>query len=277
MSVSVQYEHQQLRASTSSSGLRRESTRANVAAGSLAPPQPGHVERAELDLSRRRRPTQTKRGIITNVACQPCQRRKYKCDGQRLVCTPCLVRRRSDCVYDATADKRRTTALKARIQHLSKQAEDLEDIVRGIAAASDPGVAFATVRQLVAEGFAQAADTDGALATNGATANGSTALYMYAPSIDETFVNHVDPGGVSFSPWQFQVQNEPLEFVQSDYENTPIEFSGHYWPSDDQTNFGFQPTAQETQGDEYKATAGSEHASQDSELWQSESVFFDAE
>lgn len=172
------------------------------------------------------------------------------------MCTPCLARRRSDCVYDATADKRRTTALKARIQHLSKQAEDLEDIVRGIAAASDPGVAFATVRQLVAEGFAQAADvactfrqehsgggeeeeeeasqwncqTDGALATNGATANGSTALYMYAPSIDETFVNHVDPGGVSFSPWQFQVQNEPLEFVQSDYENTPIEvsISGQY-------------------------------------------------
>lgn len=169
------------------------------------------------------------------------------------MCTPCLGKRRSDCVYDATADKRRTTALKARIQHLSKQAEDLEDIIRGIAAASDPGVAFATVRQLVAEGFAQAADvagtfrqehsggeegqasqwncqTDGALATNGATANGPTALCMYAPSIDETFVNHVDPGGVSFSPWQFQVQNEPLEFVQSDYENTPTEvsISGQY-------------------------------------------------
>ncbi|KAH7053501.1 hypothetical protein B0J12DRAFT_698679 [Macrophomina phaseolina] len=214
----------------------------------LPPPPPGTRGRPEPGLSRRPKSTQSKRSIITHVACQPCQRRKHKCDGQRPVCTSCLAKSRDDCAYDATGDQRRTTALKTRIQDLRRQAEDLKDIVRGIVAAPDHEAAFATARMLVAEGFTHTADIANAFRTEQANEESVSeqrdwahdvfladslvvahppALYSYPTTSDPAMANatfqHDGAGGMPFPPLSFQRQEEPLELIQSDYENMPIE------------------------------------------------------
>ncbi|KAF2401527.1 hypothetical protein EJ06DRAFT_394998 [Trichodelitschia bisporula] len=60
-----------------------------------------------------------KRNKVTAVACQPCQTRKSKCDGGRPVCSACVSKGRTDCVYDTASDQRRTVALKQRIEELT--------------------------------------------------------------------------------------------------------------------------------------------------------------
>ncbi|KAH7057264.1 hypothetical protein B0J12DRAFT_697136 [Macrophomina phaseolina] len=255
MSVSIRPRHQQQQQppqqaqSPSRHGHLRPIAAVEGGEPALPPPPPsGPLGRPEPDLSRRRKSTHAKRSIITHVACQPCQRRKHKCDGQRPICTPCLARNRGDCAYDAAGDQRRTTALKTRIQDLSRQAEDLKTIVRGIAAAPDRDAAFATARLLAAEGFAQAADVANAFRLEqaheetaseqrdwagdtflaaGAVEADPAASYSYHSASEAAMLNaafqHTGAGDISFPPWPSQTQSESLALAQSDYENTPIE------------------------------------------------------
>ncbi|OJD37374.1 fungal specific transcription factor domain-containing protein [Diplodia corticola] len=123
--------------------------------GVQAPPHPA--------ANRRRQSAQAKRKTVVAVACQPCQRRKHKCDGERPTCTPCLARNRSDCAYDAEGDQRRTSALKGRIETLSRQVDDLKDIVTAIAVDPAPQRACETARQLAADGFLNTAQAAHAL------------------------------------------------------------------------------------------------------------------
>ncbi|KKY22046.1 putative nitrogen assimilation transcription factor [Diplodia seriata] len=114
---------------------------------------------------RRRQHTQARRNTVVAVACQPCQRRKHKCDGERPTCKPCLARNRSDCAYDSDGDQRRTSALKSRIETLSRQVQDLQDILTGIAVDPNSHQACATARQLADDGFLNTAQVAHTLRT----------------------------------------------------------------------------------------------------------------
>ncbi|KAE9973306.1 hypothetical protein BLS_003645 [Venturia inaequalis] len=71
-----------------------------------------------------------KRAKVTAVACQPCQKRKSKCDGQRPICSACNTKRtETDCHYDSAGDQRRTTSLKERIDAGERENEDLKTII----------------------------------------------------------------------------------------------------------------------------------------------------
>ncbi|KAH7063236.1 hypothetical protein B0J12DRAFT_162812 [Macrophomina phaseolina] len=94
-----------------------------------------------------------KRSNVTSVACEPCQRRKQKCDGKRPVCSRCLGRTRHECIYDAGADQRRTTALKGQIQELQQRCDELKDIICSIGAAPNAGAAIAVAHHLAANNF----------------------------------------------------------------------------------------------------------------------------
>ena len=58
------------------------------------------------------RPTYSKRGKITIVACVNCRRRKTKCDGQRPQCSQCKARDGTQCHYDMNEEQRRLTYLR---------------------------------------------------------------------------------------------------------------------------------------------------------------------
>lgn len=143
-----------------------------AAAGGSGP----FARRDSLPLQRPRPP---KRSNITPVACQPCQQRKHKvsscspvlaapqadarpstpqCDGARPVCTPCVVKKRSDCTYDAAGDQRRTSSLKQRIRDLETQVDDLKDIITGIGCAGDSNAAAALAHQLAHARFRTTAE-----------------------------------------------------------------------------------------------------------------------
>ncbi|KAF4313878.1 hypothetical protein GTA08_BOTSDO00387 [Botryosphaeria dothidea] len=111
--------------------------------------------RESLPTQRSRPP---KRTNVTPVACQSCQQRKHKCDGTRPVCTPCLVKKRPGCAYDAAGDQRRTSALKQRIRHLETEVDDLKDIIMGIGSTADENAAVTLARQLATARFRATAD-----------------------------------------------------------------------------------------------------------------------
>ncbi|KAB2569056.1 Nitrogen assimilation transcription factor nit-4 [Lasiodiplodia theobromae] len=224
---------------------------------------PAELGAPDLALNRRNAP-QNKRKSVVAVACRPCQRRKHKCDGQRPTCTRCLTGNRTDCTYDADGDQRRTTALKSRIQSLSRQVDDLKDIVRGIAAAVDHDQAHATARQLadqaflntseIAEAFRNAtvhtsaiSDTSSAVLDNEmldprmlSDCGASSTATLPSHSAVETpggNVNSGTTGEPSLSPWASFSQTDALAPIRADSdENSILDLSSAAWPSIEQTS-----------------------------------------
>jgi hypothetical protein len=86
-------------------------------AGGLPPQQPGP-----------QKPTYSKRGKITIVACVPCRRRKTKCDGRRPVCSQCQSRD-GQCHYDMSEDQRRLTYLRENVDALHDEKSNLEAVL----------------------------------------------------------------------------------------------------------------------------------------------------
>jgi Fungal specific transcription factor domain/Fungal Zn(2)-Cys(6) binuclear cluster domain len=66
------------------------------------------------------KPTYSKRGKITIVACVPCRRRKTKCDGRRPTCSQCQTRD-SPCQYDMNEEQRRLTFLRENVETLAEE------------------------------------------------------------------------------------------------------------------------------------------------------------
>jgi transcription factor-like protein/Zn(2)-Cys(6) binuclear cluster domain-containing protein len=71
------------------------------------------------------KPTYSKRGKITIVACVPCRRRKTKCDGRRPSCSQCQTRD-SPCQYDMNEEQRRLTFLRENVESLAEEKNTLE-------------------------------------------------------------------------------------------------------------------------------------------------------
>lgn len=74
------------------------------------------------------------------------------------MCSPCMVKKRADCCYDAAGDQRRTSALKQRIRDLTRQTGDLKAVIAGIGTAVDKDAATAIARQLDTDDFDALAD-----------------------------------------------------------------------------------------------------------------------
>lgn len=74
------------------------------------------------------KPTYSKRGKITIVACVPCRRRKTKCDGKRPACTQCQTRD-SPCQYDMNEEQRRLTYLRENVETLAEDKTNLESFL----------------------------------------------------------------------------------------------------------------------------------------------------
>lgn len=89
-----------------------------------------------------------------------------QCDGARPLCTPCLVRRRPDCAYDAAGDLRRTSSLKQRIRHLETQVDDLKDIITSIGSTDDKDAAAALAYQLAHANFCTTSEVARSLRTD---------------------------------------------------------------------------------------------------------------
>ena len=86
--------------------------------GAPQPPNPGPTK-----------PTYSKRGKITIVACVNCRRRKTKCDGQRPVCGQCAARDGTQCHYDMNEEQRRLTYLRENVEHLHEEKNSLESLI----------------------------------------------------------------------------------------------------------------------------------------------------
>jgi hypothetical protein len=71
------------------------------------------------------KPTYSKRGKITIVACVPCRKRKTKCDGRRPTCSQCQTRD-SPCQYDMNEEQRRLTFLRENVETLAEEKNFLE-------------------------------------------------------------------------------------------------------------------------------------------------------
>lgn len=163
------------------------------------------------------------------------------------MCSPCR-KKPSDCLYDAESDQRRTTALKARIQDLNKETEDLKDIVKGIATAPNRDAALAAARTLAATGFRQTANVADAFRKEQAAEDEASkqqertvaepmactplwtgsASILYSPWSHGATTDaaiHNSPGRMSLEPWSLQAQAELLQFAQSGLDNDPAEVS----------------------------------------------------
>ena len=78
------------------------------------------------------------------------------------MCTSCINRGYEECIYDIIGDRRRTTALKERIDELEVEAGNLRAVITGICVDPDHERSISVAEQLVAGGFQelpQAADT----------------------------------------------------------------------------------------------------------------------
>lgn len=64
------------------------------------------------------------------------------------MCTPCLVKERPDCCYDAAGDQRRTSSLKQRIKDLETRTNDLQGIITSIGSSDDKDAATALAHHL---------------------------------------------------------------------------------------------------------------------------------
>ncbi|KIW03216.1 uncharacterized protein PV09_05440 [Verruconis gallopava] len=78
------------------------------------------------------KPTYSKRGKITIVACVNCRRRKTKCDGQRPVCAQCQARDGAQCHYDMNEEQRRLTYLRENVEQLHEEKSALESLIHNL-------------------------------------------------------------------------------------------------------------------------------------------------
>jgi hypothetical protein len=74
------------------------------------------------------KPTYSKRGKITIVACVPCRKRKTKCDGRRPSCSQCQSRD-SQCQYDMNEEQRRLTFLRENVEKVGEEKSVLENFL----------------------------------------------------------------------------------------------------------------------------------------------------
>ncbi|GME50909.1 hypothetical protein GTA08_BOTSDO05454 [Neofusicoccum parvum] len=210
----------------------------------------------------RQRPA-TRRSNITPVACQPCQQRKHKvshsrpeapvgplltsrrngqCDGARPVCSPCLSKKRPDCVYDAAGDQRRTSSLKQHIRELERETQDLKDIISGIGSASDSDGAVAIAQQLAGDGFRATAHVASSLRDAGAVEqagrNAPDTRQERHREISESATTETSSGSVAalesmepnnagqavLAPWSMDTQGN-LNLLQMEFEDNHLEVS----------------------------------------------------
>ncbi|KIW08512.1 uncharacterized protein PV09_01406 [Verruconis gallopava] len=94
----------------------------------------GSASRREASSVRGRDDSRTSSGRreVVAMACQPCRKRKTKCDGQRPTCSACVQRGHTNCFYDSSSDMRRTSALKKRIDQLLDDITSLRNIILSI-------------------------------------------------------------------------------------------------------------------------------------------------
>lgn len=156
------------------------------------------------------------------------------------------MRNRTDCTYDVDGDQRRTNALKSRIQTLSKEIEDLKDIIRGVASAADLDQARATVHQLADQSFLNTAEVADAFraATFIAPAASETSIVGSNMMLDPQMLKDFISAGTPILPpsstiersergFKFSATGE-LSIYSRSLDSQTNELSSAIWPPDEQ-------------------------------------------
>lgn len=73
----------------------------------------------------------------TRIACDPCRRKKSKCDGRRPVCSTCASAGLHECDYDGEPDLTRTAALKKKYEQLQHRLQLFEELFHLLSLRSD--------------------------------------------------------------------------------------------------------------------------------------------
>lgn len=77
------------------------------------------------------------RANLARVACDPCRKRKSKCDGQLPRCTLCLTSGR-ECRYEADPGKTRTESLKRKNEELQERLDVMERLIYALRSSPEP-------------------------------------------------------------------------------------------------------------------------------------------
>ncbi|KAI9755484.1 MAG: hypothetical protein M4579_004275 [Chaenotheca gracillima] len=144
-----------------------------------------------------------KRGTITSVACEPCRRRKSKCDGVRPTCSACGGRPSEDCYYELDADQRRTAHLRESIESLQGELASLkhtQTLLRTIQTA-DEDEAYRVFRQL--RGLADLTAEAEAIQRKRQAARDNSGL-TYNGAADAGFSPSEPPSSEQIAVWQTQ-------------------------------------------------------------------------
>ena len=65
------------------------------------------------------------------VACEPCRRKKCKCDGKRPICGTCIARE-TQCTYDGEPDARRSVTLKRKNEALVEEVKRMRELLESM-------------------------------------------------------------------------------------------------------------------------------------------------
>jgi hypothetical protein len=228
------------------------------------------------------KPTYSKRGKITIVACVPCRRRKTKCDGRRPVCSQCQSRD-GQCHYDMSEDQRRLTYLRENVDALHEEKSNLEQVLWHLRNSTEDE-SFEILRRIRggadAQSLVQQIQASRSLTQvkgdSPSFAGGSSRQYSFSPfgrsSYFETVLDDADPSlAFANNPMERLVQtitmaapNETDEIVRRLRRRQPVEqildaaSSGVLMRPD--SEFPEPTSAMETDGSETSGTYQPSHA-----------------
>ena len=80
----------------------------------------------------------TQKRQVSSNACEPCRKRKSKCDGVKPHCLSCTTLHMTHCNYDLDKDLRRKGTLRQEIQRLKDMSDNYQFVIDSLCLAEEP-------------------------------------------------------------------------------------------------------------------------------------------